>query len=75
MVLKAKDGQPLWKKQYEQQKRYDAENTVRTNIKLNKTTDADILDALNRVPSKQGFIKDAIRFYLANKSDSDNSDN
>ena len=36
MVLKAKDGQPIWKRQYEQQKRYDAENTVRKNIKFNK---------------------------------------
>ena len=66
MPIMDKNGQPIWKRQYEQQKRYDAENTVRTNIKFNKTTDADILDALNRAPSKQGFIKKAIRFYIAN---------
>ena len=65
MVLKAKDGQPIWKRQYEQQKRYDAENTVRKNIKFNKKTDADILEALDKAPNKQGFIKEAIRFYLA----------
>lgn len=67
MVLKAKDGQPIWKRQYEQQKRYDAENTVRKNIKFNKKTDADILEAIENAPNKQGFIKEAIRFYLANK--------
>lgn len=65
MPLTDKNGQPLWKKQYEQQKRYDAENTIRRNIKLNKTTDADILEALEKAPNKQGFIKEAIRFYLA----------
>lgn len=67
MVLKAKDGQPIWKRQYEQQKRYDAENTVRKNIKFNKKTDADILEAIENAPNKQGFVKEAIRFYIANK--------
>lgn len=69
MVLKAKDGQPIWKRQYEQQKRYDAENTVRKNIKFNKKTDADILEAIENAPNKQGFIKAAIRFYIAHGGD------
>ena len=60
---------PVWKAQYEQQKKYDAENTVRTNIKFNKKTDADILEALEKAPKKQTFIKEAIRFYLAHSED------
>lgn len=41
--------------------RYDKENTVRLSLKLNKTTDADILAKLESVESKQGYIKDLIR--------------
>ncbi len=40
---------------------YDKENTVRLNLKLNKTTDADILEKLSQVESKQGYIKKLIR--------------
>ena len=32
-----------WREKYKMQNKYDAENVVRTNIKLNKKTDADIL--------------------------------
>lgn len=42
-------------------KKYDQENTVVFTIKLNKKTDADIIEALTRQPNKQGFIKEAIR--------------
>lgn len=42
-------------------KKYDEENTVRLSLKLNKTTDADILDKLGEVESKQGYIKELIR--------------
>lgn len=66
MPITTKDGTPIWKRQYEQQKRYDAANTIRFGVKLNKTTDADIISALDSAPSKQGLIKEAIRFYLAN---------
>lgn len=41
--------------------RYDKEHTVRLSLKLNKSTDADILAALEKVESKQGYIKDLIR--------------
>lgn len=60
-------NEPYWKDRYSSQIRYDDENTVRKNIKLNKKTDADILEAMEKAPSIQGLIKDAIRFYLANK--------
>ena len=43
--------------------RWDAENCVRTNVKFNRNTDADILALLDAAPSKQGLIKEAIRFY------------
>lgn len=41
--------------------KYDAINAVHFHLKLNKNTDADILDKLNRVASKQGYIKELIR--------------
>lgn len=44
--------------------RWDANNCTRMNLKFNNRTDADILQALRDAPSKQGLIKDAIRYYL-----------
>lgn len=41
--------------------RYDARTAVRISLKLNKGTDADILQRLDEVPSKQGYIKELIR--------------
>jgi len=48
------------------QERYDKKNTQRISLKLNKTTDSDILVWLNDQASKQGAIKDAIRYYIKN---------
>lgn len=42
-------------------KKYDAVNTKQIKLKLNKKTDADILEALESVPNKQGYIKSLIR--------------
>lgn len=50
----------------EAQARYDAENTVKICLKFNKKTDADILEMLNKAPSKQGLIKEALRKFSAN---------
>lgn len=36
-------------------------NTVQLHLKLNKNTDADILDYLDGLSNKQGFIKTLIR--------------
>lgn len=47
------------------QERYDRENIVRLSMKLNKKTDADILERLGNVPSKQGYIKSLIRKDIA----------
>lgn len=43
--------------------KYDAKNTVQIKLKLNKTTDADIIQILDSCGNKQGFIKDLIRIY------------
>lgn len=53
-----------WKKMNNQSKnsiKYDRENTKRVFIKLNKNTDKDILDYLDGITNKQGYIKSLIR--------------
>ena len=49
------------------QRRYDARNTRQVHIKLNLRTDKDVLDKLDEVPSKQGYIKRLIREDLERK--------
>lgn len=41
--------------------KYDSENTTQVKLKLNKVTDADILEKLQEVKSKQTYIKELIR--------------
>lgn len=41
--------------------RWDKENTVMVTMKLNKNQDADIIDRLNSVDNRQGYIKELIR--------------
>ena len=41
--------------------KYDAANTIRYHLKLNKQTDADIIAHLDMIDNKQGYIKDLIR--------------
>lgn len=41
--------------------KYDAVNTKQIKFKLNLKTDADILDKLESVENKQGYIKNLIR--------------
>jgi hypothetical protein len=50
---------------YKPQEKYDKEHTTKLTMKLNKNTDKDILDKLNTVPSKQGYIKSLIRADIA----------
>ena len=47
---------------------YVAESTVRVAVNLNKNTDTDILDFLETVDNKQGFIKELIRDYIAGRT-------
>ena len=41
--------------------KYYAEKTTRVVMQLNNTTDADVIQRLNEVPNKQGYIKALIR--------------
>lgn len=50
------------------QQKYDATHTVRVQMKLNTTHDADILAQLECVPNKQGYIKQLIREDIAKRS-------
>lgn len=45
--------------------KYDKENTTQKIIKLNKKTDADILDHLSKTDNVQGYIKQLIRNDMA----------
>ena len=50
--------------QIKAQKKYDAENTLQVHLKLNRRTDEDVLEKLDSVPNKQGYIKQLIRADL-----------
>ena len=52
------------KAQLKAQAKYDKENTVQIKLKLNKTTDKDIIDYLSNCDNKQGFIKYLIRLEI-----------
>lgn len=46
--------------------RYDAANTRRLSLKINKNTDEDIIARLEAVDNVQGYIKRLIRADIAN---------
>lgn len=50
--------------QIKAQAKYDAENTRQVHLKLNRRIDGDVLEKLDSVPSKQGYIKELIRADL-----------
>ena len=50
------------------QAKHDKECTKRLSCKLNLKTDADILAWLDRMPNKQGYIKQLIREDIARNS-------
>ena len=49
--------------------RYDAKTAVYFSLKLNRNTDADIIEALEASPNKQALIKEALRAYIARKTE------
>lgn len=49
-------------------KKWVAEHTTRIVMNLNHNTDADILQKLESVDSKQGYIKSLIRADISKKS-------
>lgn len=51
-----------------QQSDYDKRATKAVYLKLNRGTDADILEALEAEPNKQGYVKRLIREDLARRA-------
>ena len=49
------------KKSSERQRRYDEGHIRGIYLKLSLVYDADILDKLDSVPNKQGYIKELVR--------------
>lgn len=49
--------------------KYDKANTTQVLLKLNKKTDIDIIEWLEQVGSKQGYIKALIREDIKNIED------
>lgn len=49
------------KAQIKASNKYDKENTKQIALRLNKKTDADIIEHLEKQSSKQGYIKEVIR--------------
>lgn len=54
------------KKHQEAVRRYDAANTKPVFLKLNVKTDADVLQKLEEVGNKQGYIKALVRKDIGN---------
>lgn len=67
--METENKTPKWKRNYLYQQKYDASHTKRYAFKLNIESDKDVIEALDTCGNKQGLVKDAIRFYLANKKD------
>ena len=53
----------------EAKKKWVRENTQRIVMNLNKNTDKDIIAHLDKVPSKQGYIKTLIRNDITGKAE------
>lgn len=62
LIIKYEAGlSPTLFKQSEYISEYDKMNTMRVTLKLNKSTDADIIEHLAPIPNRQGYIKCLIR--------------
>ena len=46
--------------------KYNAKNVVQIKFNLNKVTDADIIDHLQSLSNKQGYVKSLIRKDMEN---------
>lgn len=49
---------------YGAQEKYQKENIIRVVLKLNKKTDADLLEWLETLDNKQGTIKEILRQHI-----------
>lgn len=52
------------KAQLAAKERYNKANTITLCLRLNKNTDKDIIDILDKVGSKSGYIKELIRLDI-----------
>lgn len=52
---------------YDAQSRYDKKNTVSYSMKLNKNTDADLIDHMDKQDNKQGYLKTLVVHDMINK--------
>ena len=52
------------KAQLRAQAKYDKDNTVQVKLKLNKYTDADIIELFSDTGNKQGLIKKLLRYEI-----------
>lgn len=46
---------------YAPQNKYDKNNTIQIKMKLNIKTDADIIEFLETIENRQGYLKELIR--------------
>lgn len=54
------------KKRTERQSKWDSANTRKVSLKFMLKSDADILEALDKVEKKTEFVRKAIREYIEN---------
>ena len=54
------------KSKYSPQNRYNKENTIKYAFRLNKNTDAELIEFFNNVKNKSGLIKNLLKEYLKN---------
>ena len=64
--MKTKEELSAAQNQY--QKKYNKEHTIQYGLKLNKKTDADLIDWLNQQESKQGAMKAAMRQMISRQT-------
>ena len=62
------EGKTMADKNYKYTKKYDTANTTKVSLKLNKKTDADIIEYLDSVENKQGTIKRLIREEISRRN-------
>lgn len=69
LIIKYEAGlSPTLFKQSEYISEYDKMNTIRVTLKLNKSTDADIIEHLGPMPNRQGYIKNLIRSDIKDRN-------
>jgi hypothetical protein len=59
---------PVWyENKIKRNAEYNKNNTVRLEIKINRNTEAEILEHLEQIPNKSGYIKQLIIEDIAKK--------